>query len=208
MITAMLRAGAWPAVAGTTGVALLAGGSGVAFPAAAALLLPIAFTLLAAAAAFALDEPAAQVVDVTPTGPVRRTAVRGLALLAPAGAGLVLILAGALRGLDLSWPAVVLALGGNVVLGFAAAAVGRTRSAEPGAAASAGVVLILVLPLLLPAVASRVRTFPVADGASSSNLLWWIALGLCVIALVVSVPDSRPRSIAARRLSPPTKESA
>ena len=43
------------------------------------VLLTIAFTLLAAAAAFALDEPASQVVDVTPTGPLRCTGVRAVA---------------------------------------------------------------------------------------------------------------------------------
>jgi hypothetical protein len=62
----VLRAGAWPAVAGLTGVAVVAGGCGAAFPAAATMLLPVCFTLLAAAAAFTLDEPASAVVDVTP----------------------------------------------------------------------------------------------------------------------------------------------
>ena len=130
----MLRAGAWPAVAGVSGVAVVVGGCGVAFPAAATVLLPIAFTLLAAAAAFALDEPASLVVDVTPTGPVRRTGIRALALLAPLAAGAVLMLAGAQRGLALPWAATGLALAGNVMLGFAVACVARTRTGEPGAA--------------------------------------------------------------------------
>ncbi len=56
-------------VNGTCGVAVVVGGCGVAFPAAATVLLPICFTLLAAAAAFTLDEPTSAVVDVTPTGP-------------------------------------------------------------------------------------------------------------------------------------------
>jgi len=68
----VLRAGAWPAIAGVTGVAAVVGGCGAAFPAAATMLFPICFALLAAAAAFTLDEPASLVVDVTPTGPVRR----------------------------------------------------------------------------------------------------------------------------------------
>ena len=86
------------------------GGCGAAFPAAATVLLPICFTLLAAAAAFALDEPASLVVDVTPTGPVRRTGIRALALLAPLAAGAVLMLAGGQRGLALPWAATGLAL--------------------------------------------------------------------------------------------------
>ena len=52
----VLRAGAWPAVAGISGVAVVVGGCGGAFPAAATVLFPICFALLAAAAAFTLDE--------------------------------------------------------------------------------------------------------------------------------------------------------
>ena len=60
---------------------------------------PDLFALLAAAAASSLDEPASLVVDVTPTGPVRRTQIRALALLAPLTAGVLVLLAAALRGL-------------------------------------------------------------------------------------------------------------
>ena len=73
MTGAVLRAGAWPAVAGLSGVAVVVGGCGAAFPAAATMLFPICFALLAAAAAFTLDEPASLVVDVTPTGPDRKS---------------------------------------------------------------------------------------------------------------------------------------
>jgi hypothetical protein len=119
MVGAVLRAGACPAVAGLTGVAVVAGGCGAAFPAAATVLFPICFALLAAAAAFTLDEPASLVVDVTPTGPVRRTSIRAVALLAPLAAGALVMLAAAMRGLALPWAAAGLALAGNVLLGFA-----------------------------------------------------------------------------------------
>jgi hypothetical protein len=49
MVRTILRAGAWRAVIGISGVAAVVGGCGVAFPATATALLPIAFTLLAAA---------------------------------------------------------------------------------------------------------------------------------------------------------------
>jgi hypothetical protein len=188
MIRSMLRAGAWPAVAGLSGAAVAMGGCGVAFPASATAMFPLAFTLLAAAAAFVLDEPASLVVDVTPTGPARRTGIRALALLAPLAAGAGLILAGALRGLALPWAATGLALAGNVVLGFALACLARTRTGEPGARASAAVVLVLMAPTLLPAVARRVSTFPAPgrDGLSS-NTTWWIVLAVSVVAVAVSV---------------------
>ncbi len=56
MVIPVLRAGAWQAVVGVSGVAAVVGGCGAAFPAAATVLLPICFTLLAAAAAFTLDK--------------------------------------------------------------------------------------------------------------------------------------------------------
>ena len=187
MVRSMLRAGAWPAVVGLSGVAVVVGGCGIAFPAAATMLFPICFALLAAAAAFTLDEPASLVVDVTPTGPVRRTAIRALALLAPLAAGALVMLAAAMRGLALPWTAAGLALAGNVLLGFAAACVARTRTGEPGAATSATVVLILMAPSLLPQVARRVSTFPASGGGLSSNTVWWTILAVCVAAVAISI---------------------
>jgi hypothetical protein len=192
MVRSMLRAGAWPAVTGVSGVAVVVGGCGAAFPATATMLFPIAFTLLAAAAAFALDEPASLIVDVTPTGPVRRTAIRALALLAPLAAGTVLMLAGAQRGLALPWTGAGLALAGNVLLGFAAACVARTRTGEPGATVGTAVVLILMAPSLLPQVARRVRTFPAPGaGGPSSDHVWWIVLAVCVVAIAISIGSRR-----------------
>ena len=184
----MLRAGAWPAVAGLSGVAVVTGGCGAVFPAAATMLFPVCFALLAAAAALTLDEPASAVVDVTPTGPVRRTRIRALALLAPLAAGALVMLAAAMRGLELPWTAAGLALAGNVLLGFAAACVVRTRTGEPGAATGTAVVLALMAPSLVPTVARWVRTFPApgADGPSSDHV-WWIVLAVCVAAIAISI---------------------
>jgi hypothetical protein len=184
----VLRAGAWPAVAGISGLAVVVGGCGAAFPAAATVLLPICFVLLAAAAAFTLDEPASLVVDVTPTGPVRRTGIRAVALLAPLAAGALVLLAAALRGQALPWAAAGLALAGNVLLGFAVACVVRTRTGEPGPAAGTGVVLVLMAPSLVPQVARWVRTFPAPGaGGPSSDTVWWTVLVVCVVAIAVSV---------------------
>jgi hypothetical protein len=188
MTGAVLRAGAWQAVAGVSGVAVVVGGCGAAFPAAATVLLPICFALLAAAAAFTLDEPASLVVDVTPTGPVRRTGIRAVALLAPLAAGALVLLAAALRGQALPWASAGLALAGNVLLGFAAACVVRTRTGEPGAAVGTAVVLVLMVPSLVPQVARFVRTFPsVGASGPSSDTVWWIVLAVCLVAIAVSV---------------------
>jgi hypothetical protein len=195
----VLRAGAWPAVAGVSGVAVVLGGCGAAFPAAAAMLFPVCFALLAAAAAFTLDEPASAVVDVTPTGPARRTRVRATALLAPLAAGALVMLAAALRGQALPWAAAGLALAGSILLGFAVACVVRTRTGEPGAAAGAAVVLVLMAPSLVPQVARWVRTFPAPGaGGPSSDTVWWIVGAVCVAAIVVSVSGRRPAWRGAR----------
>ena len=188
MTGAVLRAGAWPAVAGISGAAVVVGGFGAAFPAAATVLLPICFTLLATAAAFTLDEPASLVVDVTPTGPVRRTGIRAVALLAPLAVGALVLLATAARGLALPWGAAGLALAGNVLLGFAAACVARTRTGEPGAVVGTAVVLVLMAPALVPHVARWVRTFPAPGaGGLSSDTVWWTVLAVCAVAIAVSV---------------------
>jgi hypothetical protein len=186
----MLRAGAWPTVLGVTGVAVVVGGCGAAFPAAATELFPVCFALFAAAAAFTLDEPASLVVDVTPTGAVRRTGIRAVALLVPLAAGALVMLAVALRGLALPWPTAGLALAGNVLLGFAAACVARTRTGEPGAAVGTAVVLVLMAPTLVPPIARWVRTFPAPGaGGPSSDPMWWIVLATCVVAIAISVSD-------------------
>ena len=148
--------------------------------------------MLAAAAAFTLDEPASLIVDVTPTGPVRRTTIRAVALLLPLAAGALVMLAAAMRGLALPWAAAWLALAGNVLLGFAAACVARTRTGEPGAAAGTAVVLVLMAPSLVPQVARWVRTFPAPGaGGPSADTLWWTVLAVCVVAIAISVGGRR-----------------
>ena len=88
--------------------------------------------------------------DVTPTGGARHTRIRAAALLAPLAAAALVMLVAALRGLALPWASAGLTLVGNVLPGFAAACAVRTRTGEPGAAASTAVVLVLLAPSLVP----------------------------------------------------------
>ena len=79
-------------------------------------------------------------------------------------------------------------LAGNVLLGFAAACVARTRTGEPGATAGAAVVLVLMAPSVVPQVARWVRTFPAPGaGGPSSDHVWWIVLAVCVVAIAISI---------------------
>ena len=185
-----LRAVAWPVVAGISAVAAVVGASGVAWPANSQTLLPIAFALLAAAAAFVLEEPASAVVDVTPASPGRRTAVRALALVVPLGVGVLLVVALALRAGRPSWGEVSLALGGNVLLGFAAACVARRRMGEPGAVAAGAVGVVLIGPGLFPPVSRWVHPFPAAGPAPGGlpvTVFWWLVGGGCVVAVTASL---------------------
>ena len=125
---------------------------------------------------------------MTPTGPARRTTIRAVALLAPLAAGALVMLAAAIRGLTLPWAATGLALAGNVLLGFAAACVARTRTGEPGATAGAAVVLVLMAPSLVPQIARWVRTFPATRrGGPSSDHVWWTVLAVCAVAIAISI---------------------
>ena len=111
-----------------------------------------------------------------------------MALLVPLAAGALVMLAAAIRGLTLPWAATGLALAGNVLLGFAAACVARTRTGEPGAAAGTAVVLVLMAPALVPHVARWVRTFPAPGaGGPSSDTVWWTVLAACAAAIATSV---------------------
>jgi hypothetical protein len=194
-----LRATAWPVVAGVSALAAVTGAAGVAWPGGGPTLLPISFALLAAAAAFLLDEPASPVVDVTPTSPARRTAVRALALLVPLAVGVGLVLALALRAPGVpgvpgagwaSWPAVSLVLAGNVLLGFTVACVARRWVGEPGPQAAFGVVAVLVVPGLVPPLSRWIHTFPAAARYPHGlpvTVWWWAVVGVCAAAIAVAL---------------------
>jgi hypothetical protein len=193
MTGSVLRAGPWTAVASVSGLALLVGGAGAAFPAAAAMLFPVCFALLAAAAAFTLDEPASAVVDVTPTRLRRWTAVRALALAVPSGAGAAVVLAGGRHEVALPWASVWVALAGSVLLGFTLACVARRRVGEPGAVAAPAAALALIVPGMLPRVTRLVHTFPAGGQPGwSSDACWALLGGACVVAIAVALTERRP----------------
>jgi hypothetical protein len=192
MLRTLLRTVPWRAVIGTACAAIALGAVGLAFPAVVSVFFAIAFALLAGSAALLLDDPASLVVDCTPTGVIPRTAIRSLGLLAPLAAGFALVGAGVLRGIDVPWAAVSLALVGGVVLGFTVAFVARARAGEPGAGAATTVVLVLVIPGLLPFVPRWIHTFPSSVAyAPSSERLWSFVMAMCVLAISVTVTGFR-----------------
>ena len=196
-IPVLLRGVAWSSMTGATGCAIVLGGIGVALARSSVgpTLLTGAFTLLAAAAALTLDEPASAVVDVTPTRLAQRTAARGCALSVPLAAGVAIAIAVLLRNPRLSTAALLLAGVGNVLVGFAAACLGRRRSSEPGAWAAIAVILALVvLPQLGPD-GRRVHTFPAPAGTPGlSATSWWsLAIALSLLTIAVTSYAGQPR---------------
>jgi hypothetical protein len=187
--TVVLRGAPWPAIAGLTACAAGVGACGVALvnifvgrP-----LLATAFALLAAASAFALDEPANAVVDVAPASPPTQTVARAPALVVPLGAGLVLVLATALRGADVPATGMTLALVGNVLLGFAVAVAGlaRVRLGEPGVGASTATAFLLIAPTFGPP-GWRINTLP-------SDSLWWTVSAISLLLVAVAARIRRYR---------------
>lgn len=172
-------------------------------PAATWLLEVAAVGLLAAAAAWCFDEPAAAVVDPAPRTPAWRTAARCL--------GLVPLLAAwtwsVVRGWDgfFDRPAQVAAQGFGAVLVATAWTVARRAAgaAEPGARfAPVAVACALCWPAT-GRLADRVPIFPFpAHSAASwdaSRWLWCAAVAGAAVVAAITLTDRLPRVIRRRR---------
>jgi hypothetical protein len=193
-IPVLLRGVAWPSITGVTGCAIVLGSIGTVLARSdvGPTLLAGAFALLAATAALTLDEPASAVIDVTPTGFAHRTAARGCALSVPLAAGATIAVAASLRNPGLSTAALLLAVVGNVLVGFAVACTARRRSSEPGVWAATAVVLgLIVLPQVGPD-GRRVHTFPTTAGATGlPSTTWWsLAIAFSLLTIVVAASTS------------------
>lgn len=189
----LLRGVTWTAVASITGCAVVIGGAGVALGPATtgSVALAASYALLAAAATFTLDEPAAPIVDVTPTGRLRHTAIRSYALSVPLTAGAFLVAAVHARDGSQPAPDLVVAAVGNLLLGFAVACAARRRSDEPGMWAATAITLLLVIPPGLGPVARLIQTFPnPSHTASLSSNTWW---SLAIAGSLTSIPASTLR---------------
>lgn len=190
-IAVLIRAAGWPAIIGLTLCAALVGGCALTF--AGAVGTSAALALLAAAGGFALEEPAAAVVDLTPTRSVQLTAARAVALLPPLLTGCALALfatrSSGLPALDLS-----VTLLGSSILGFTLADVARQRVDEPGAVVAVAVILLVVVTPMIGAVARHVHTVPTTDPGApglSSNATWAFVMAACLLAIVVTASNDR-----------------
>jgi hypothetical protein len=158
---AAVSADVWP-VAGLAAGGLVLGGLALTLATgfAGAPLATLAVALLAAAAAFTLDEPAASVVDVTPTRPVRQVTARARLLVLPVGVAVALVLAARLRSAPWPFGDALLSTVVPVLLGFVLALGIRLYRADPGLPAATTAALVVSLPVLVPRVDRWLPNFP------------------------------------------------
>lgn len=172
-------------------------------PAATWLLEVAAVGLLAAAAAWCFDEPAAAVVDPAPRTPAWRTAARCL--------GLVPLLAAWTWSVARGWdgffdrPAQVAAQGFGAVLVATAWTVARRAAgaAEPGARLAPVAVAFALCWPATGRLADRVPIFPFpAHSAASwdtSRWLWCAAAAAAAVVAAITLTDRFPGVIRRRR---------
>lgn len=188
MTTGPLRGVPWPPLLSTTaaGAALL--GLAATSPRGwlGLHLLGVAVALVAAAAAFALDEPAAEVVDATPYSLQRRNLTRTAVVALPVGLSTVL--------LGLTWlgrsPATFWRLGlqlvGVVVVGLAVTAAARRGRPTPGDLVGSVVALAVVGLTVYDPLARWVPILPLTTDwhPGRTAAVWCGAICVGVLVLV------------------------
>jgi hypothetical protein len=184
----LLRAAPWRALTGLSGAAgalalvgLLVGG------APGLRVLQLGAVLIGGAAACALDEAAAEVVEACPARRWSRVAVRASAAAVPSLVGAVVLL---LRSAS---PLGFAQLLGCFFLGFVLAVLARTRLDEPAEVVAPATVLGLLLVMFAEPVARRVVLFPSEGGAARGLATWEAMAGACALALLAVVPERRWR---------------
>lgn len=184
-----LRGVDWAVVLGgsSIGAAILAGCVVFAADGPPLIYVRLALVALAGAAAFVLDEPAADAVDAVPTTRRRRTAVRTTAVALPFAVWTAGVLALELRSAVTPVAALLVEGGGVLALAVALAAVLRlTGRVEPGeiVASVLGAAILAVLTFNPPP--HSVPLFPVGEGWAASTSLWG-SLAVAAATLVVAV---------------------
>jgi hypothetical protein len=187
VLPVLLRAAPWHGLLALSAAGAGLGSAGGAVLTSSSLMqLHLGLVLVGGAASFAMDDPAAAVVDACPVRRSRRVAARALAATVPLGIGAALVLSWWAR--TTSDAGQLLQLLGCWVLGFALAAVARLRLEEPGEVVAAGLMLVLLTVLLVQPIGRRAALFNSDDRAAWS---WTVVLAGSGLALVVAVRERR-----------------
>jgi hypothetical protein len=190
MAPVLLRAVSWRALLGLTAAGGATGAVAVVSHSGPSLmLLRLSMVLLGAAAACALDEPAAAVVAACPVRRSTHVLLRAAAALVALAVGTAELLAWWARSsLD---RVLLLELVGCWVLGLSVAVVARSRMDEPAEVAAPGLALGLMSVLLIGPLGHRLVLFPDDDQLARGVRTWWAVLGACAVGLAVVVPERR-----------------
>ena len=153
------------------------------------LVLQLSMVLVGAAAACALDEPAAAVVSACPVRRSTQVLLRAAAALLPVAVGAADLLAWWARSsVD---RVLLLELVGCWVLGFALAVLARVRLDEPAEVVASGLALALLSTLLVAPIGHRLVLFPDDDQLTRGVRTWWLVLAGCAVGLLIAVPERR-----------------
>jgi len=187
----LLRAAPWPALLAlsATGVGTGVGAIVLGLTGPGVTLLQTALILLGGAAACALDEPAAAVVQACPVRRHRQLLARAIAASLPLAAGGVVLLAWAVRTpFD---RVLLLELAGCWLLGFALASGARRRLDEPAEVVAPGLVLGLLAVLLIEPLGRRLELFALGGDAGRAVHTWLVIGVACLVVLLTGVRERR-----------------
>jgi hypothetical protein len=158
----------------------------------AGLTLPLSVPALAGAAAYLLDEPAAEVVAAAPI-PMRAQSGSRLmvaeAILALGALGLGVV---ALRSGTSSRLGIIVQLAGCILVAVAASAVLRRRAPEPGDVVSSAVVASVLALMLARPFDRWLDLFPSEPGQrwAGSLTVWAVVATICVATAFHSTRDA------------------
>lgn len=189
-VAGTLRGVDWAVVLGgsSLGAAILAGCVAFAGDGPPLIFVRLALVALAGAAAFVLDEPAADAVDAVPTTRRRRTAVRTTAVALPFAVWTAGVLALEQRSVVTPVAALLVEGGGVLALAVALSAVLRlTGRVEPGEIVASVLGAAILAVLIFDPLPQSVPLFPVGEGWAASTSLWGsLAVAAATLVVVVS----------------------
>ena len=190
MAPVLLRAVSWRALLGLTAAGGATGALAVLLRSGPSLMvLQLSMVLVGAAAACALDEPAAAVVAACPVRRSTQVLLRAVAALLAVAVGAADLLAWWARSsVD---RVLLLELVGCWVLGFALAVLARARLDEPAETVASGVALALLSTLLIAPIGRHLVLFPGDDQLARGVRTWWLVLAGCAVGLLIAVPERR-----------------
>jgi len=153
----------------------------------------LALVALAGAAAFVLDEAAADAVDAVPTTRRRRTAIRASAVAIPFAVWAAGVLGLEQRSAVTPVGALLVEGAGILALAVALAAVLRlTGRVEPGEIAASVLGAAILAVLVFNPLPESLPLFPVAEGWAASTALWGSVAAAAAMLVVAVSRDPLP----------------